>query len=129
MASRKAGRSVVMVRRLLYALLLWGIAAVAQSPEGALVGTVLDASGARVAGAKVSIERLESAFQRSTTTDALGDFRFELLAHRWRSEEHTSELQSRGHIVCRLLLEKKKEELETEGSQRISGDRKRKRLN
>src|SRR5690625_2254527 len=27
-----------------------------------------------------------------------------------RSEEHTSELQSRGHLVCRLLLEKKKSE-------------------
>src|SRR5205809_4057186 len=27
----------------------------------------------------------------------------------WRSEEHTSELQSRLHLVCRLLLEKKKE--------------------
>src|SRR5690625_6800082 len=24
----------------------------------------------------------------------------------WRSEEHTSELQSRGHLVCRLLLDK-----------------------
>src|SRR5690349_23678725 len=29
-------------------------------------------------------------------------------AHRMRSEEHTSELQSRRDIVCRLLLEKKK---------------------
>src|SRR5439155_2994064 len=28
-----------------------------------------------------------------------------------RSEEHTSELQSRGHLVCRLLLEKKKKNL------------------
>src|SRR5207253_5642958 len=28
---------------------------------------------------------------------------------RSRSEEHTSELQSRGHLVCRLLLEKKNE--------------------
>src|SRR5215510_15105429 len=28
-----------------------------------------------------------------------------------RSEEHTSELQSRGHLVCRLLLEKKKKVL------------------
>src|SRR5215510_16091288 len=28
-----------------------------------------------------------------------------------RSEEHTSELQSRGHLVCRLLLEKKKKPL------------------
>src|SRR5439155_2244675 len=30
-----------------------------------------------------------------------------------RSEEHTSELQSRGHLVCRLLLEKKKKEYQT----------------
>src|SRR5690625_3335631 len=29
-----------------------------------------------------------------------------------RSEEHTSELQSRGHLVCRLLLEKKKQHKE-----------------
>src|SRR5258708_27410074 len=28
--------------------------------------------------------------------------------HVWRSEEHTSELQSPDHLVCRLLLEKKK---------------------
>src|SRR5690625_6347899 len=30
-----------------------------------------------------------------------------------RSEEHTSELQSRGHLVCRLLLEKKNIRLQT----------------
>src|SRR5690554_6955488 len=30
----------------------------------------------------------------------------------WRSEEHTSELQSRPHLVCRLLLEKKKKDKE-----------------
>src|SRR5690625_6797189 len=30
-----------------------------------------------------------------------------------RSEEHTSELQSRGHLVCRLLLEKKKNNTNT----------------
>src|SRR5439155_26284277 len=30
------------------------------------------------------------------------------IAEPGRSEEHTSELQSRGHLVCRLLLEKKK---------------------
>src|SRR5207253_7997839 len=29
-------------------------------------------------------------------------------SEKMRSEEHTSELQSRGHLVCRLLLEKKK---------------------
>src|SRR2546422_4067659 len=35
----------------------------------------------------------------------------DLLGHpepKYRSEEHTSELQSRLHLVCRLLLEKKK---------------------
>src|SRR5439155_26881451 len=39
------------------------------------------------------------------------DTRTNQLVHDWipRSEEHTSELQSRGHLVCRLLLEKKKE--------------------
>src|SRR5439155_25402408 len=33
-------------------------------------------------------------------------------ASKGRSEEHTSELQSRGHLVCRLLLEKKKKKAE-----------------
>src|SRR2546429_6005861 len=33
------------------------------------------------------------------------------LMQRTRSEEHTSELQSRLHLVCRLLLEKKKDML------------------
>src|SRR5438874_2451589 len=31
----------------------------------------------------------------------------------WRSEEHTSELQSRRDLVCRLLLEKKKQKTKT----------------
>src|SRR5687768_17836927 len=39
-----------------------------------------------------------------------------------RSEEHTSELQSRLHLVCRLLLEKKKKK-----SNEKSSDRSRKR--
>src|SRR5437899_1169759 len=34
----------------------------------------------------------------------------QIQAHRGRSEEHTSELQSLRHLVCRLLLEKKKAE-------------------
>src|SRR2546429_5573846 len=40
---------------------------------------------------------------------------------RWRqvrSEEHTSELQSRLHLVCRLLLEKKKKSQETYSTNR-----------
>src|SRR5690625_6370319 len=30
---------------------------------------------------------------------------YQFQCHHYRSEEHTSELQSRGHLVCRLLLE------------------------
>src|SRR2546422_3927058 len=37
-----------------------------------------------------------------------GRHRLRRLQRRKRSEEHTSELQSRLHLVCRLLLEKKK---------------------
>src|SRR3712207_7837921 len=36
-----------------------------------------------------------------------GHFTAEVLQARLRSEEHTSELQSRQYLVCRLLLEKK----------------------
>src|SRR5690606_42096236 len=38
-----------------------------------------------------------------------------LLQQRVRSEEHTSELQSRENLVCRLLLEKKKENTQNSG--------------
>src|SRR2546429_1308645 len=46
-------------------------------------------------------------------TGRLGQRRIAVLLPEWvdvvrRSEEHTSELQSRLHLVCRLLLEKKK---------------------
>src|SRR5690606_40378408 len=36
----------------------------------------------------------------------------------WRSEEHTSELQSRENLVCRLLLEKKKKNESTDQSRK-----------
>src|SRR2546429_4477330 len=44
-----------------------------------------------------------SAFWRSTRERRIAGTR--------RSEEHTSELQSRLHLVCRLLLEKKKKSI------------------
>src|SRR2546422_5614389 len=43
--------------------------------------------------------------------DEQGRPSFQRLQNRARSEEHTSELQSRLHLVCRLLLEKKKNKL------------------
>src|SRR5258708_20118534 len=38
----------------------------------------------------------------------------------WRSEEHTSELQSPDHLVCRLLLEKKKKKKKNTPQQRTT---------
>src|SRR2546430_11215297 len=37
--------------------------------------------------------------------------RLDFVVHGGRSEEHTSELQSQSNLVCRLLLEKKKEDV------------------
>src|SRR2546425_5526056 len=44
------------------------------------------------------------------------DFHRTLPARKPRSEEHTSELQSLAYLVCRLLLEKKKEKWRTKSS-------------
>src|SRR3989442_11035442 len=48
-----------------------------------------------------------SAQRAANTASASG-----IRERRTRSEEHTSELQSRPHLVCRLLLEKKKKCIE-----------------
>src|SRR3989449_7032609 len=50
-----------------------------------------------------------------TRLGAEGELR-NLARQSWRSEEHTSELQSRLHLVCRLLLEKKKRNTRTSAS-------------
>src|SRR5690554_7443469 len=47
--------------------------------------------------------------QRATKLDPYKDYLLTRIEAA-RSEEHTSELQSRPHLVCRLLLEKKKQE-------------------
>src|SRR5690625_6975171 len=49
-----------------------------------------------------ALKLMERAYGKLELADLSADTR------RVRSEEHTSELQSRGHLVCRLLLEKKK---------------------
>src|SRR5690625_6336589 len=58
------------------------------------------------------ISTLESLSEILTTINKKNckgiDFNDEKITFNFiRSEEHTSELQSRGHLVCRLLLEKK----------------------
>src|SRR3712207_7445242 len=48
------------------------------------------------------------SFSVSIQCGRVDHFRGMKLVICWRSEEHTSELQSRQYLVCRLLLEKKK---------------------
>src|SRR5437870_7916043 len=64
----------------------------------------LTKAGAEMHVVKNSIFRL--AAKEAGVADLGGTLAGQLAV---RSEEHTSELQSRGHLVCRLLLEKKKE--------------------
>src|SRR2546430_14337186 len=45
----------------------------------------------------------------------IGDFDVDLVHEFFRSEEHTSELQSQSNLVCRLLLEKKKKTSQLSG--------------
>src|SRR5207253_9599930 len=58
----------------------------------------------RVAG-RVDGGDVQAAHVHHSAIAQRGDLR--LMNGNDRSEEHTSELQSRGHLVCRLLLEKK----------------------
>src|SRR2546429_3126465 len=64
-----------------------------------LSGTLTDANGGGIADVQVQARRDGSPSSQtwSAKSSAAGE----------RSEEHTSELQSRLHLVCRLLLEKK----------------------
>src|SRR5690625_6884545 len=57
-------------------------------------------------------EAYEGNFEQLQEQIEQDQFKYPMIVHvereNIRSEEHTSELQSRGHLVCRLLLEKKK---------------------
>src|SRR3989442_11950864 len=54
-----------------------------------------------------SVGSIPGSERPATTSTCAGDCRI-AAGRSARSEEHTSELQSRPHLVCRLLLEKKK---------------------
>src|SRR5262245_65184405 len=72
------------------------IAAIADDPRGALLADLERPGAGRVAAANLP--------NSGQAARAFFEFRAERQA---RSEEHTSELQSLRHLVCRLLLEKK----------------------
>jgi len=69
-----------MIKKYLLAfLILLGTLANGQSPEGALVGTVVDPSGARVRGASVTASARTFKLSRTVQTNAVGEFRIEQL--------------------------------------------------
>src|SRR5947209_11441304 len=59
-------------------------------------------------GMKEAVERLSAAILHKEQILIYGDYDVDGTTAVVRSEEHTSELQSRQYLVCRLLLEKKK---------------------
>src|SRR3712207_8509968 len=77
-----------------------------------LKGNVQDEHGEPIIGASVVVKGLPGG----AVTDLDGNFALQCkegatLTVTYRSEEHTSELQSRQYLVCRLLLEKKKKNI------------------
>src|SRR5690625_5823083 len=61
----------------------------------------------RIANPRFCLNHVRSRCESEVTGEVPNGLRTELahMAGPARSEEHTSELQSRGHLVCRLLLE------------------------
>src|SRR2546422_4902580 len=77
--------------------------------NGRLARTMVNRLWARFLGRGL-IEPLDEMDNPAWHPDLLDWLASDLAEHGHRSEEHTSELQSRLHLVCRLLLEKKKKE-------------------
>src|SRR3712207_7771041 len=60
---------------------------------------------------RITWEREKGRGAKTNWKNASEDMWFFTVSDEYRSEEHTSELQSRQYLVCRLLLEKKKNAL------------------
>src|SRR2546422_4015074 len=60
------------------------------------------------AAASVAVDATLEEIVEKKLVECVRGLREHASANLYRSEEHTSELQSRLHLVCRLLLEKKK---------------------
>jgi hypothetical protein len=65
--------------QVLVCLFAFTVVCLAQSPEGALVGTVTDSSGARVAGATISVHAIGFNMERKATSNSAGEFRIDAL--------------------------------------------------
>src|SRR5437588_7137160 len=58
-------------------LLVLATTVTAQSPQGALVGTVSDPNGGRIAGATISAEAVGSSLKRVAATNSAGEYRID----------------------------------------------------
>src|SRR5690625_5435570 len=90
-----AGRGQTMIEEDLYAALI----------EGEIAAAGLDVFEKEPIRADHPLMKLDNVVCLPHIGSASVKTREEMIE---QSEEHTSELQSRGHLVCRLLLEKKK---------------------
>src|SRR3989442_10633228 len=83
-----------------------------QTTFATLTGAVTDPNGSVIPGAIVEVTQSGSNYRYTAKSNEAGIYTLGQLREGvytlTRSEEHTSELQSRPHLVCRLLLEKKK---------------------
>ncbi|HXN65047.1 MAG TPA: TonB-dependent receptor [Candidatus Acidoferrales bacterium] len=72
----------VSTRKALFSLVLLfaAVSVAAQNPRGTLVGTVQDATGGRVASAKIEIRAVDSSIDRTTSADSQGQFRIDDLS-------------------------------------------------
>src|SRR3712207_8139749 len=97
---RRPPRSTLFPYTTLFRSTRWALSA-ASACAGSCPGGIRSDSFAVARGVMV-LDARATGGASIPITDSAG------LVHRLRSEEHTSELQSRQYLVCRLLLEKKK---------------------
>src|SRR5690625_7004086 len=91
-------------RRFFFGGLFFGVTVVSWSPVVGLSTSAVSAAAARSTAAGSTTAVASASASCWSATSAAGPTTTVASA---RSEEHTSELQSRGHLVCRLLLDKK----------------------
>src|SRR3712207_7726029 len=96
---RRPPRSTLFPYTTLFRSVKNGVAHTAANVDKSWLGTHL---------AEGLASRIPGTVQTLNDADAAGLAEMRYGAGRDRSEEHTSELQSRQYLVCRLLLEKKK---------------------
>src|SRR5690625_6631880 len=84
----------------------YGDVMLSEERHQAIVSAIRRAGAVTVAGLSARLDVSEATVRRDL--DLLAEAGALRRVRGGRSEEHTSELQSRGHVVCRLPLENKK---------------------